>query len=180
MSGICAPDTMMSLHERWARIVSEGLARRPRGASLQLSGLDDRQRQHLRIGVITVSRDTTPCSMFSCPQGHRTRVAVTHSDDLTIGYSTIPTQAEPSIRDSGTRMCAASRESVADGIEVLIRRKKYDAVVGIAGGDKTLPGLLMAIARLNVLSVVWYGGVIRPESFVGDRWGAQPDPVKAP
>jgi len=146
------------MHSYWAGLVKEGLARTSRRHMLRPAGLDNWVLERPLIGVITVTGDNTPCSKPSCPFDLRLSPTIAASDEVSISCSTISAADGTSTNEIGSRIPRASRELIADCVELVIRRLKFEAVVAIAGGDKTIPGVMMAMARLNLPSVFVYGG----------------------
>src|ERR1700722_13864367 len=121
----------MSLHERWAQAVMEGLARVPRRALLVSTGLDDPPARKSSIGVITMTGDVAPCLKSSCP--HRNRPALAGRGEVSISYSTILRSDELSMGDAGIRITPASHQHIAVAVELLARRNAFEGVIAIAG-----------------------------------------------
>jgi dihydroxy-acid dehydratase len=151
-----------SLHKHRSRIVTEGLARAPHRAFLRATGLDDADLQKSLVGVVAAAGGNTPCSMSLAPQAEHARLGVAAGGGVPINLSTISVSDGTSMNHLGMRMSLVSREWIADSVEIAIRAHGYDALIGLAGCDKTLPALMMAIVRLNVPAVFLYGGAMLP------------------
>jgi len=124
--------------------------------------LSDRDLEKSFVGIVTTAGDNTPCSMSLAPQADQARLGVAAAGGIPISFSTISVSDGTSMNHAGMRMSLVSREMIADSVEVVIRAHGYDALVGFAGCDKTLPGLMMAMVRLNVPSGFIYGGAMLP------------------
>jgi len=152
----------LSLHKHRSRVVTEGLARAPHRAFLRATGLDDKELQKSFIGIVTTAGENTPCSMSLAPQSDRARLGVAAGGGVPVSFSTISVSDGTSMNHAGMRMSLVSRELIADSVELVVRGHAYDGLVGFAGCDKTLPGLMMGMTRLNVPSVFLYGGAMLP------------------
>jgi dihydroxy-acid dehydratase len=157
----------MSLHKHRSRAVTEGLARAPHRAFLRATGLDERDLLKSFVGIVTTAGENTPCSMSLQPQADQARLGVAAAGGVPVCFSTISVSDGTSMNHAGMRMSLLSRELIADSVEMVVRGHGYDALIGFAGCDKTLPGIMMAMVRLNVPSVFLYGGAMLP--------GRQPD-----
>src|SRR5689334_20286492 len=152
----------MSLHKHRSRVVTDGLTRAPQRAFLRATGLDERDFQKSFVGIATTAGENTPCSMSLQPQADHARLGVAAGGGVPVCFSTISISDGTSMNHAGMRMSLVSRELIADSVEMVIRGHAYDALIGFAGCDKTLPGLMMAMVRLNVPSVFIYGGAKLP------------------
>lgn len=152
----------MSLHKHRSRVVTEGAARAPHRAFLRAAGLDDGDLQKSFVGIVSTAGENTPCSMSLAPQADQARLGVAAGGGVPIGFSTISVSDGTSMNHAGMRMSLVSRELIADSVELVVRAHAYDGLVGFGGCDKTLPGLMMAMVRLNVPSVFVYGGAMLP------------------
>ena len=169
----------MSLHKHRSRIVTEGLARAPQRAFLRATGLDDADLQKSFVGIVTTAGENTPCSMSLQPQADQTRLGVAAGGGVPVCFSTISVSDGTSMNHAGMRMSLISRELIADSVEVVVRAHGYDALVGFAGCDKTLPGLMMAMVRLNVPAVFIYGGAMLPGRRAGGADASILDVIEA-
>lgn len=152
----------MSLHKHRSHVVTEGLARAPHRAFLRGTGMDETDMQKPFVGIASTHGENTPCSMSIAPQVDRARLGVAAGGGFPITFSTISVSDGTSMNHAGMRMSLISREIIADSIETVVRAHGYDALVGFAGCDKTLPGVLMAMVRLNVPSVFLHAGATLP------------------
>ena len=152
----------MSLHKHRSRIVTDGLARAPQRAFLRATGLDDSDMAKSFVGIVTTAGENTPCSMSLLPQADQARLGVAAGGGVPVSFSTISVSDGTSMNHAGMRMSLLSRELIADSVELVVRGHGYDALVAFGGCDKTLPGLMMALVRLNVPGVFLYGGAMLP------------------
>ena len=152
----------MSLHKHRSRVVTEGLARAPQRAFLRATGLDDTDLAKSFVGIVTTAGENTPCSLSLQPQADQARLGVAAGGGVPVGFSTISVSDGTSMNHAGMRMSLLSRELIADSVEMVVRGHAYDALVAFGGCDKTLPGLMMALVRLNVPGVFLYGGAMLP------------------
>ena len=152
----------MSLHKHRSRSVTDGLTRAPHRAFLRATGLDERDLQKSFVGIVTTAGENTPCSMSLQPQADQARLGVAAAGGVPVCFSTISISDGTSMNHAGMRMSLLSRELIADSVELVVRGHGYDALIGFAGCDKTLPGLMMAMVRLNVPSAFIYGGAMLP------------------
>ncbi len=143
-------------------IVKEGLDRAPHRAFLRAVGLGDEDMDKPLVGIVSQHGENTPCSMSLGPQADAARLGVAAGQAVAVPFTTISVSDGVSMNHRGMRMSLVSRELIADSIEAVMRAHAYDALVGFAGCDKTLPGVMMAMARVNVPSVFVYGGAMLP------------------
>ena len=143
--------------------------KKPLRSSLIVEGLDRvPHRAFLRaVGIVSQHGENTPCSMSLGPQADAARLGVAAGQGIAVPFTTISVSDGVSMNHRGMRMSLVSRELIADSIEAVVRAHCYDALVGFAGCDKTLPGVMMAMARLNCPSVFVYGGAMLPGSWRG-------------
>ena len=149
-----------------ARIV-EGMDRTPHRAFLRALGLGDEDFGKPMIGIVSQHGDNTPCSKSLGPQADEARLGVASEQAIPVPFTTISVSDGVSMNHPGMRMSLVSRELIADSIEAVIAAHAYDGLVGFAGCDKTLPGVLMAMVRLNCPSVFVYGGAMLPGQWKG-------------
>jgi dihydroxy-acid dehydratase len=150
-----------------SRITVEGLDRTPHRAFMRASGLDEQDLDRPRIAICGTQGDNTPCSMSLAPQADAARLGVASGGGVPISFSTISVSDGVSMSHKGMRLSLISREIIADSIEAVMRAHAYDALVGFAGCDKTLPAMMMAMVRLNCPSVFVYGGAMLPGHWKG-------------
>ena len=151
-----------------SRIAIDGLDRTPHRAFLRACGLGDEDLGKAQVGIVSTHGDNTPCSMSLGPQADAARLGVAAGGAVPVGFTTISVSDGVSMNHKGMRLSLVSREIIADSIEAVMRGHAYDALVGFAGCDKTLPGIMMAMVRLNCPSVFVYGGAMLP-----GRWRGQ-------
>ena len=150
-----------------SRNVVEGTARAPHRAMYKAMGLTDDDLSKSFIGVCHTGNEATPCNI------HLPELAIGAKDGVKDGgatpreFSTIAVSDGIAMGHEGMKSSLVSREIIADSIELMIRAHQYDGLVGIAGCDKSLPGTMMAMARLNLPSVFVYGGTIMPGMLDG-------------
>ena len=158
---------MGSKREYRSRIAIEGLDRAPHRAFLRATGLDDEDLGKPLVGIVSTHGENTPCSMSLGPQADAARLGVAAGGGMPVPFTTISVSDGVSMNHKGMRMSLVSREIIADSIEAVMRAHAYDALVGFAGCDKTLPGIMMAMVRLNCPSVFVYGGAMLPGRWRG-------------
>ena len=145
----------------------EGLDRTPHRAFLRAVGVDEADFGKPMIGIVSQHGENTPCSMSLGPQADAARLGVAAGQGIPVPFTTVSVSDGLSMNHKGMRMSLVSRELVADSIEAVMVGHAYDGLVGFAGCDKTLPGVLMAMARLNCPSVFVYGGAMLPGQWRG-------------
>ncbi|HKD57543.1 MAG TPA: dihydroxy-acid dehydratase [Hyphomicrobiaceae bacterium] len=150
-----------------SRIAIDGLDRTPHRAFLRACGLDDEDLGKAQVGIVSTHGDNTPCSMSLGPQADAARLGVAAGGGVPFAFTTISVSDGVSMNHKGMRLSLVSREIIADSIEAVVRGHAYDALVGFAGCDKTLPGIMMAMVRLNCPSVFVYGGAMLPGRWRG-------------
>jgi dihydroxy-acid dehydratase len=150
-----------------SRIAIEGLDRASHRAFLRACGLDDDDLDKPQIGIVSTQGENTPCSMSLAPQADAARLGVAAGGGVPVPFTTISVSDGVSMNHKGMRLSLVSREIIADSIEAVMRGHAYDALVGFAGCDKTLPGIMMAMVRLNAPSVFVYGGAMLPGRWRG-------------
>ncbi len=150
------------MHKHRSKMVTEGPSRAAHRAFLRATGLDDESLDKSFVGIVSTMGDNTPCSKSLGPQADSARLGVAEGGGVPVSFTTISVSDGTSMNHDGMRMSLLSREVIADSIELAVRGHAYDALVGFAGCDKTLPGVMMAMVRLNVPSVFIYGGSMLP------------------
>ncbi|WP_299290428.1 dihydroxy-acid dehydratase [Nitrosopumilus sp.] len=139
-----------------------GTARAPHRAMYKAMGLDDNDLSKPFIGVCHTGNEATPCNILLPSLAEHAKQGVAENGATPRIFSTIAVSDGIAMGHEGMKSSLISREVIADSIELMVRAHQYDAVVGIAGCDKSLPGTMMAMARLNLPSVFVYGGTIMP------------------
>ena len=150
-----------------SRNVVEGTARAPHRAMYKAMGLTDDDLSKSFIGVCHTGNEATPCNIHLPSLAQNAKKGVTDGGATPREFSTIAVSDGIAMGHEGMKSSLISREVIADSIELMIRAHQYDALVGIAGCDKSLPGTMMAMARLNIPSVFVYGGTIMPGMLNG-------------
>ena len=161
-----------------SRHVTEGSERAPHRSFLYAMGLSETEIHRPLIGVVTSWNETAPCNITLHRQAKAVKEGVDAAGGTPREFTTITVTDGIAMGHQGMKSSLVSREIIADSTELTMRGHCYDAMVGIAGCDKSLPGLMMAMVRLNVPSVFMYGGSILPGRFkdrdvtVGDVYEA--------
>jgi len=150
-----------------SRLVVDGLERTPHRTFLRALGLDEEAMAKPFVGVVSTHGENTPCSLSLRPQADAARMGVAMAGGTPFEFTTISVSDGLSMNHRGMRMSLLSRELIADSVELVVRGHAYDALVGFGGCDKTLPGLMMAMVRLNCPSVFMYGGAMLPGQWRG-------------
>jgi dihydroxy-acid dehydratase len=148
--------------ERLSREVTEGYARAPARAMLRAVGMTDDDWGKPQVGVASSWNEVTPCNMPLDRLAKRAKEGVRKAGGFPIEFMTIAISDGISMGHEGMRASLVSREVIADSVETVMHAERFDALVTFAGCDKSLPGMMMAAARLNVPSVFLYGGTILP------------------
>jgi len=150
-----------------SRNVVEGTARAPHRAMYKAMGLTDDDLSKPFIGVCHTGNEATPCNIHLPELAQKAKDGVKDAGATPREFSTIAVSDGIAMGHEGMKSSLISREVIADSIELMVRAHQYDALVGIAGCDKSLPGTMMAMARLNIPSVFVYGGTIMPGMLDG-------------
>ncbi|MFM0661450.1 dihydroxy-acid dehydratase [Paraburkholderia sediminicola] len=153
---------MSNLHKHRSRTVTEGITRTPHRAFLRATGMDDAAIEKPFVAIVDTFGENTPCSMSLAAVSDNVRLGVAAGGGVPIRGSAISVSDGTSMNHSGMRFSLVSREIIADSVEVFVRAHCYDAFVGVAGCDKTLPGILMGMVRVNVPGVFLFGGAMLP------------------
>jgi dihydroxy-acid dehydratase len=135
---------------------------------LRAMGLQDEDMAKPQIGVASSWNEVTPCNLPLERLAKRAKVAVRDSGGVPFEFVTIAVSDGISMGHEGMRASLVSREVIADSVETVMHAERFDAMVTLAGCDKSLPGMLMAAARLDVPSVFLYGGTIMPGHLNGE------------
>jgi dihydroxy-acid dehydratase len=150
-----------------SRHVTIGPERAPHRAFLYSMGLTDEQIAQPLVGVATTWNEAAPCNIALSRQAQAAKKGVAASGGTPREFTTITVTDGIAMGHAGMKSSLVSREVIADSVELCVRGHCYDALVGLAGCDKSLPGLMMAMLRLNVPAVFMYGGSILPGRFRG-------------
>ncbi len=145
-----------------SRHVTEGPARAPHRSYYYAMGMSDEEIHQPLVGVATCWNEAAPCNIALNRQAQAVKLGVKAAEGTPREFTTITVTDGIAMGHEGMRSSLASREAIADTVELTMRGHCYDALVGLAGCDKSLPGMMMAMIRLNVPSVFVYGGSILP------------------
>ena len=156
-----------------SRNVVEGTARAPHRAMYKAMGLTDSDLNKQFIGVCHTGNEATPCNIHLPRLAQKAKEGVHDAGYTPREFSTIAVSDGIAMGHEGMKSSLISREVIADSIELMVRAHQYDGLVGIAGCDKSLPGTMMAMARLNLPSVFVYGGTIMPGMYNGKQLTVQ-------
>jgi dihydroxy-acid dehydratase len=150
-----------------SRHVTEGPARAPHRSYLYAMGLTREQIHQPLVGVASCWNEAAPCNIALMRQAQAVKKGVSAANGTPREFCTITVTDGMAMGHQGMKASLASREVIADSVELTMRGHCYDALVGLAGCDKSLPGMMMAMCRLNVPSIFIYGGSILPGTFRG-------------
>ena len=145
-----------------SRHVTEGPARAPHRSYFYAMGISEEEIHQPWVGVATCWNEAAPCNIALSRQAQAAKMGVKQAGGTPREFTTITVTDGIAMGHEGMRSSLASREAIADSVELTMRGHCYDALVGLAGCDKSLPGMMMAMVRLNVPSVFIYGGSILP------------------
>ena len=150
-----------------SRHVTEGPARAPHRSYYYAMGLGTREINQPFVGVASCWNQAAPCNTALMRQANVVAEGVKAAGGTPREFCTITVTDGIAMGHEGMRSSLVSREVIADSVELTMRGHGYDALVGVAGCDKSLPGMMMAMLRLNVPSVFLYGGSILPGRWQG-------------
>jgi dihydroxy-acid dehydratase len=150
-----------------SRKVVEGPSRAPHRAMFKAMGLNDTDLERPLVGVSSTCNEATPCNLHLGKLAQTAKEGVKHSGCTPREFTAIAVSDAIAMGHEGMKASLVSREIIADSIEIMMRAHQYDALVAISGCDKSLPGSLMAMARLNLPSIFVYGGTIMPGNWNG-------------
>jgi dihydroxy-acid dehydratase len=150
-----------------SRHVTEGPERAPHRSYYYAMGLTQAQIHQPFVGVATCWNEAAPCNIALMRQAQAVKAGVAAAGGTPREFCTITVTDGIAMGHEGMKSSLPSREVIADSVELTVRGHAYDALVGLAGCDKSLPGMMMAMCRLNVPSIFIYGGSILPGTFKG-------------
>ena len=150
-----------------SRHTTEGPERAPHRSYFYAMGLSEEEVHQPFVGVATCWNEAAPCNIALNRQAQSVKMGVKHANGTPREFTTITVTDGIAMGHEGMRSSLASRDAITDTVELTMRGHCYDALVGLAGCDKSLPGMMMAMVRLNVPSVFMYGGSILPGRFQG-------------
>ncbi len=150
-----------------SRHVTEGPERAPHRSYYYAMGLSAEEIHQPFVGVVSCWNEAAPCNISLMRQAQVVKLGVAAARGTPREFCTITVTDGIAMGHQGMKASLVSREVIADSVELTMRGHCYDALVGLAGCDKSLPGMMMAMCRLNVPSIFIYGGSILPGTFKG-------------
>ncbi|MBT8199261.1 MAG: dihydroxy-acid dehydratase, partial [Acidimicrobiia bacterium] len=147
--------------------VTEGPAKAGARAMLRAVGLTEEDFSKPQVGLVSAGNEVTPCNITGPMLAERAKTGVRAADGVGLVFTTIAVSDGISMGHEGMRASLVSREVIADSVELVMHAERFDAMVTIAGCDKSLPGMLMAAARINLPGVFLYGGSSLPGHWNG-------------
>ena len=150
-----------------SRHVTVGPGRAPHRSYYYAMGLTEDEIDQAFVGVATCWNEAAPCNIALSRQAQSVKKGVAETGGTPREFTTITVTDGIAMGHQGMKSSLVSRDLIADSVELTMRGHCYDALVGLAGCDKSLPGMMMAMLRLNVPSVFMYGGSILPGKFKG-------------
>jgi len=147
--------------------LTDGPGRAPARAMLKAVGLTDNDLARPLVGVANTWIEVMPCNFHLRRLSEKVKAGIRAAGGTPIEYNTIAVSDGIAMGTEGMKASLISREVIADSIELVARGHLFDAVVALSGCDKTIPGTVMALARLNLPSLMLYGGSIMPGQFQG-------------
>ncbi|HYV32955.1 MAG TPA: dihydroxy-acid dehydratase [Candidatus Binatia bacterium] len=158
---------MASQSKRRSRDLVDGPSRAPARAMLKAVGFTDDDLSRPLVGVANTWIEVMPCNYHLRRLSEKVKAGIRAAGGTPIEYNTIAVSDGIAMGTEGMKASLISREVIADSIELVARGHLFDAVVALSGCDKTIPGTVMALARLNLPSLMLYGGSIMPGKFQG-------------
>ena len=159
-------DTPVDIKPR-SRDVTDGMQKAPSRSMLRAVGLDDGDWDKPQIGIASSWNEVTPCNMTLRKLAEHAKAGVREAGGVGLEFGTITVSDGISMGHEGMRASLVSREVICDSVETVIHAERFDGFVGLAGCDKSIPGMLMAAARLDLASVFVYNGSIMPGEHHG-------------
>ncbi len=150
-----------------SKTITEGPERAPHRAFHRAMGLGDKELNQPFIGVASTWNEATPCNITLKDQAGAIKKSISSNGGTPREFITISVSDGIAMGHEGMKASLVSREIIADSVELMMRGHCYDGWVGIAGCDKSLPGMMMAMLRLNLPSLFLYGGTIMPGKYKG-------------
>ncbi len=151
-----------------SRHVSVGAGKAPQRSYYYAMGLTETEIEQPFVAVASCWNEAAPCNTALMRQAQAVKEGVRSKDGTPFEFCTITVTDGIAMGTEGMRSSLVSRDVIADSVELTVRGHSYDALVGLAGCDKSLPGMMMAMLRLNIPSVFYYGGSILPGCFKGE------------
>src|SRR6202789_539364 len=147
--------------------IKKGISRAPARAMLKATGLTDEDLAKPLVAIANTWTEAGPCNFHLRTLAEKVKEGVRKAGGTPLEFNTIVVSDGISMGTEGMKASLVSREVIADSIELAVRGHMFDAVVAISGCDKTIPGTVMALARLDLPSLMLYGGSIMPGHFGG-------------
>mgnify|MGYP005746443959 FL=1 len=147
--------------------VTQGVEKSAARAMLRAVGLKDDDFNKFQVGIVSAGNEVTPCNLTGPELSNFAKEGVNGEDSAGLIFSTIAVSDGISMGHEGMRASLVSREVIADSVELVMHAERFDGMVTIAGCDKSLPGMLMASARVNRPAIFLYGGSSLPGSYKG-------------
>src|SRR4051812_28763712 len=152
---------------RFSCVITQGIDRAPARAMLKSIGLTDADLAKPMIGIANTWIETMPCNIHLRHLAEKVKEGVRAAGGTPLEFNTVAISDGVTMGTEGMKCSLISREIIADSIELVGRGYFFDGIVALSGCDKTIPGTVMALSRLNVPGVMIYGGSIMPGSFHG-------------
>ena len=147
--------------------VTQGVEKSAARAMLRAVGLKDEDFQKFQVGIVSAGNEVTPCNLTGPELSEHAKKGVNGDVSAGLIFSTIAVSDGISMGHEGMRASLVSREVIADSVELVMHAERFDGMVTIAGCDKSLPGMLMASARINRPAIFLYGGSSLPGEYKG-------------
>ncbi len=147
--------------------VTEGPAKAGARAMLRAVGLTEEDFSKPQVGLVSAGNEVTPCNLTGPKLAEGAKEGVIQAGGVGLIFSTIAVSDGISMGHEGMRASLVSREVIADSVELVMHAERFDSLVAVAGCDKSLPGMLMAIARIDLPAVFLYGGASLPGRYLG-------------
>ena len=157
---------MMSLNKK-SKVVTQGDDRAPARSMLRAIGLTDEDMNKPFIGIANLASDVTPCNVHLDRIAQKVKIGVRDAGMVPMMFGTITISDGISMGTEGMKASLVTREIIADSIEAVVFGESLDGLLAVAACDKNMPGVMMAMARLNVPSIFVYGGAILPGKYDG-------------
>ncbi|MBF0254538.1 MAG: dihydroxy-acid dehydratase, partial [Candidatus Omnitrophica bacterium] len=156
---------MMNKLNRRSAVITEGPSRAPARAMMKAMGWTDADIKKPHIGIANTWIETMPCNVHLRRLSEKLKEGIRAAGGQPIEYNTIAVSDGITMGTEGMNASLISREVIADSIELVARGHAFDGLVALTGCDKTIPGAVMALARLDIPSLMIYGGSIDPGEF---------------
>ena len=151
-------------------IMTGGVARMPNRAMLRAVGFTDADFDKPIVAVASAGSEVSPCNVHLDDLAAVAKKGIRDAGGVPLKFNTFVVTDGEAMGHEGMKCSLVSREVIADAIELVVRGHQMDAIVGLGGCDKTIPGTVMAMARLDLPSVFVYGGSILPGVHKENRW----------